>query len=156
MTVTGSMLRLAGTTVRLAGAALLVVAVAACGGLDRNGRGTDPAAGADGDPAGSGSIEGLAAELGQDVVAGDASLEAELDALLGDAEWIDPDLDLGLVDVAGADASANSPTSGGAAASTPARLPSFDAGSFAGLDAALSNLDFALGAGAAGSEGNLP
>jgi len=163
MTVIGSRLRLAGTAVRLAGTAvrlasttLLVVAVAACGGLDRNGRGTDPATGADGDPAGSSSIDGLAAELGQDVVDGDVSLEAELDALLGDAEAIDPDVDLGLVGVTGADPSASSPTSGGGTASTPAALPSFDAGSFAGLDAALSTLDLALGAGAAGSEGNLP
>lgn len=163
MTVIGSTLpragtaaRLAGTAARLAGAALLVVAVAACGGLERTGRGTDPATGADGESAGSSSIDDLAAELGRDVVDGDASLDAELDALLEDAEGIDPDLDLGLVDVAGADASVNSPAAGGGAAATPAPLPSFDAGSFAGLDAALSTLDFALGAGAPGSEGNLP
>lgn len=149
MTVIGSLLRLTGTT-------LLVVAVAACGGLDRNGWGTDPATGADGDPAGSSSIDGLAAELSQDVVDADASFEVELDALLGDAAGIDPDLDLGLVGATGADPSANSPTSTGAAASTPAPLPTFDAGSLAGLDAALSTLDLALGAGAAGSEGNLP
>jgi len=143
-----------GSTLRLAGMTLLVVAVAACGGLDQTGR--SQSNGADADRVGSGALEGLDAELGADVTAADESLVTELGTLLGDAESIDPDFDLGLVGVTGADPSANSPTSGSAAAATPAPLPTFDAGSFAGLDAALSTLDFALGAGAAGSEGNLP
>lgn len=147
MTVTGSILRLAGTT-------LLVVAVAACGGLDRAKRDAATNAGADGNIVGSGSIGSLEAELGADAADADDALSQDLDGLLDGPGLGDLDVDLG--PAGSADAEAPLTSSGSGTSPTPAPLPTFDAGSFADLDADLSTLDFALGAAEAGSEGNLP
>jgi len=147
MTVTASILRLAGMT-------LLVVAVTACSGLDRATRDAATDTGADGDVVGSGSIGSLEAELGADIADADDALSADPDGLLDGAGPGDLDVDLGPADPA--DTSAPATSTGSGTSPTPAPLPTFDAGSFADLDADLSTLDFALGAGEAGSEGNLP
>ncbi len=153
MTVTGSMLRFAGT-------ALLAVAVAGCGGLDRTNRGAGAASDADPAPAGPGAVDGsLDDSLGVDVAA-DEDLAAELDAWLAGSELdaIDagPGVGSGSAAAASGPAGTPAPAGGASGAPTPGPLPPFDAGSFADLDATMSTLDSALGAGEPGSEGNLP
>ncbi|MEK6719568.1 MAG: hypothetical protein AABZ33_02725 [Chloroflexota bacterium] len=143
MTVTGSMLRFAGT-------ALLAVAVVGCGGLDRTNRGAGAASDADPTPTGSGPVDAAA----------DEDLAAELDAWLAGSELdsIDagPGAGSGSAAAVSGTAGTPAPAGGASAAPTPGPLPPFDAGSFADLDATLSTLDSALGAGEPGSEGNLP
>lgn len=143
-----------GSMPRLAGATLLVVAVAACGGVDRTNRGAAVIDGTNEGAVDSAAVKGLELELGAEVADTDDALAADLDGLLDGAGRVDRDVDLGLADLTAPDAASASAGSG--ASPAPAPLPTFDAGSFAELDAASSTLDQALGAGEPGSEGNLP
>ncbi len=146
MTVTGPILRFAGTT-------LLVIAVTGCGGIDRANRGTGAAS--DAEPAAASSDESLESLLDLDAAA-DEELSSELDAWLADSELNTLAAAADEEGSAPGSAGSSAPSGGVPTSPTPSPLPPFDAGSLADLDAALSTLDDALGAGEPGSEGNLP
>lgn len=153
MTVTGSMLRFAGV-------AIVAVAVAGCSGLDRANRGGETVA--DSPPASGDRVEALEGlDLGAENAPTDEQLVIDLETLFDDWNLADIDALFG-EDLAGTGSGGTDPATGGGTTgnpgtgSTPPTLPPFDSGSFADLDAALSNLDLELGAGGSGSEGSLP